>query len=127
MTVKELIVDQAEKVHQQLKENLQSVKRVALNEAWKSLQLVTASTVQIIETVARDLEGKAKKDIAIEYINNFYDKAFLVVDIPFVPSLVEPIIHKYIKKILMIMVSASIDATVTIFRETGIFLKKGTI
>lgn len=126
MTVKELILNQAEKVHQQLKENLQSVKRVALNEAWKSLQLVTASTVQIIETVAKDLEGKAKKDIAIEYINNFYDKAFLVVDIPFVPSLVEPIIHKYIKKILMIMVSASIDATVTIFRETGIFLKKGT-
>jgi FMN-dependent NADH-azoreductase len=127
MTVRELIVDQAEKVHQQLKENLQSVKRVALNETWKSLQLVTASTVQIIETVAKDLEGKAKKDIAIEYINNFYDKAFLVVDIPFVPSLVEPIIHKYIKKILMIMVSASIDATVTIFRETGIFLKKGTV
>jgi hypothetical protein len=52
---------------------------------------------------------------------------FLVVDIPLVPSLVEPIIHSYIKKILMIMVSASIDATVTIFRETGIFLKKGTI
>jgi len=127
MTVKELILNQAEKVHQQLKENLQNVKRVALNEAWKSLQLVTASTVQIIETVAKDLEGKAKKDIAIEYINNFYDKAFLVVDIPFVPSLVEPIIHKYIKKILMIMVSASIDATVTIFRETGVFLKKGTI
>lgn len=127
MTVKELIISQAEKLHQQLKENLQSVKRVALNEAWKSLQLVTASTVQIIETVAKDLEGQAKKDIAIEYINAFYDKAFLIVDIPFVPAMIEPIIHKYIKKILMIMVSASIDATVTIFRETGIFLKKGTV
>jgi hypothetical protein len=73
------------------------------------------------------LAGTEKKDIAIEYINNFYDKAFFVVDIPFVPALIEPIIHKYIKKILMIMVSASIDATVTIFRETGIFLKKGTV
>jgi hypothetical protein len=127
VTPKELILEQAEKVHQELKENLQSAKRVALNEAWKSLQLVTASTVQIIESIAKNLEGSDKKDIAIDYINNFYDKAFLIVDIPFVPSLIEPIIHKYIKKILMIMVSASIDATVTIFRETGIFLKKGTV
>lgn len=127
MTTKELVVNEAEKLHQQLKENLQSVKRVALNEAWKSLQLVTASTVQIIESIAKNLEGQEKKDIAIEYINTFYDKAFLVVDLPFVPSLIEPIIHKYVKKILMIMVSASIDATVTIFRETGIFLKKGTV
>ena len=127
MTTKELIVSEAEKLHNQLKENLQNLKKVALNEAWKSLQLVTASTVQIIESVATNLEGSEKKAIAIEYINAFYDKAFLVIDIPLVPSLIEPIIHKYIKKILMIMVSASIDATVTIFRETGVFLKKGTV
>jgi FMN-dependent NADH-azoreductase len=83
--------------------------------------------VQIIEAIAKDLEGSEKKKIAIEYINTFYDKVFLVIDIPLVPGLIEPIIHSYIKKILMIMVSASIDATVTIFRETGIFLKKGTV
>jgi hypothetical protein len=88
---------------------------------------VVASTVQIIEAIAKDLEGSEKKQIAIEYINSFYDKVFLVVDLPLVPALIEPIIHSYIKKILMIMVSASIDATVTIFRETGVFLKKGTV
>lgn len=126
MTTRELVINEAEKLHQQLKESLQNAKKVALNEAWKSLQLVTASTVQIIESIAKNLEGQEKKKIAIEYINSFYDKAFLVVDIPFVPSLIEPIIHSYIKKVLMIMVSASIDATVTIFRETGVFLKKGT-
>ena len=125
MNPKELVINELEKLHQELKLKLQEAKKVALNEAWKSLQLVTASTVRIIETVAKELEGQEKKLIAIEYINNFYDKAFLIVDIPFVPSLVEPIIHKYIKKILMIMVGASIDATVTIFRETGVFLKKG--
>lgn len=100
---------------------------MALSEAWKALQLVVASTVQIIELVAQDLEGPEKKQIAIEYINSFYDKVFLIIDIPLVPSMVEPIIHSYIKKILMVMVSSSIDATVTIFRETGIFLKKGTV
>jgi hypothetical protein len=83
--------------------------------------------VQIIEILAKDLEGPEKKKIALDYINAFYDKVFLVIDLPLVPALVEPIIHSYIKKILMIMVSSSIDATVTIFRETGIFLKKGTI
>lgn len=82
--------------------------------------------MQIIENIATDLEGKEKKAIAIEYINSFYDKVFVIVDIPLIPSLVEPIIHKYIKSIIMIMVSSSIDATVTIFRQTGIFLKKGS-
>lgn len=127
MSPKELILQQTEKVHQELKQKLQNLKSVALSEVWKTLQLVIASTVQIIEAVAKDLEGPAKKQIAIEYINSFYDKVFLVIDIPLVPGLIEPIIHSYIKKILMIMVSSSIDATVTIFRETGIFLKKGTV
>lgn len=127
MTTKELILSQAEKVHQELKQKLQSLKKVALSEAWKTLQLVVASTVQIIEIVAKDLEGPEKKKIALEYINSFYDKVFLIIDIPLVPSVIEPIIHSYIKTILMVMVSSSIDATVTIFRETGIFLKKGTV
>lgn len=125
MNPKELVLNEAEKLHQELKLKLQEAKRVALSEAWKVLQLVTASTVRIIETIASNLEGQEKKNIAIDYINNFYDKVFIVVDIPFVPNLVEPIIHKYVKQILMIMVGASIDATVTIFRETGVFLKKG--
>lgn len=127
MTPKELVLETAEKVHLELRESLAKLKSVALSEAWKNLQLITASIVQIIESVAKNLEGSEKKEIAMEYLNNFYDKVFVVIDIPFVPNLVEPIIHRYIKKILMIMVSASVDATVTIFRETGIFLKKGTI
>jgi hypothetical protein len=125
MNPKELVLNEVEKLHQELKLKLQTAKRVALSEAWKILQLVTASTVRVIETIASNLEGTEKKLIAIEYINSFYDKVFFVVDIPFVPNFVEPIIHKYVKSILMIMVGASIDATVTIFRETGIFLKKG--
>ncbi|NDB60880.1 hypothetical protein EB001_20910 [bacterium] len=127
MNPKEVIAEKAEDLHKELKESLQKLKSVALSEAWKTLQLVTASIIQIIESVSSDLAGSEKKAIAIDYINSFYDKVFLVIDIPFVPSLVEPIIHRYIKKILMVMVGASIDATVTIFRETGVFLKKGTV
>lgn len=125
MSQKEIILQEAEKVNQDLKLKLQNLKKIALSEAWKTLQLVVASVVRIIEQFANDLAGPEKKQIAIEYINNFYDSVFLVIDIPLIPTLVEPIIHKYVKTILMVMVGASIDATVTIFRETGIFLKKG--
>lgn len=127
MTTKDLIVERAEKVNQELKQSLSNLKSVALSEAWRVLQLVVANMVQIIENIATDLSGADKKAIAIEYISSFYDKIFLVIDVPFVPKLVEPIIHKYIKVLLMIMVGSSIDATVTIFRQTGIFLRKGTV
>lgn len=83
--------------------------------------------IQIIENTAKDLAGPDKKAIAIEYISGFYDKVFLVIDVPFVPSMIEPIIHRYIKGLLMIMVGSSIDAMVSIFRQTGVFLQKGTL
>ena len=86
--------------------------------------MTTASVVQIIEAIGNDLSNPDKKALAMELLTSFYDKVFLVVDVPFVPNLVEPIIHKYIKNILMIMVSATIDATVTIFRNTGVFIKR---
>lgn len=127
ITVKELIIQEAEKLTNELQNKLIELKRITLAEAWKALQLVVAGVVQVIEAIAKDLEGQNKKEIAIEYINSFYDKAMLVVDVPLVPSFLEPIIHSYVKKILMIMVSASIDATVSIFRQTGIFLQKGKV
>jgi len=127
ITVKELIIQEAEKLTKELQAKLQNAKTLALDEVWRSLQLVVAGVVQIIEAIAKELEGKEKKAIAIEFINAFYDKAILVVDIPLVPSFMEAIIHSYVKKILMIMVSASIDATVSIFRQTGVFLKKGSL
>ena len=124
MSPKELVLNQAETITNQAKESLKNLKTIALSEAWKLLQLATAGIVQIIETVAADLAWKDKKTIALQYLNSFYNDVFVIVDIPFVPSLVEPIIHKYVKQLLMIMVSASIDATVTIFRQTGVFIRK---
>ena len=60
----------------------------------------------------------------MELLSGFYDKIFSAVDIPVVPNILEPIIHKSVKAFLMVLVSATIDALVTTFRETGIFLKK---
>jgi len=124
MTTKDLVLETANKLIDLAKESVGEVKKVTINEAWKILQLTTAGIVQILEAIATDLSGPEKKAIALEFINGFYDKVFLVVSIPLVPSFVEPIIHSYVKKILMIMVGASIDAIVKIFRDTGVFLKR---
>lgn len=120
----ELIKAEVEKLTQTAKERLQGVKRVAVDEAWKILQLATATIIQIIEAIGKDLAGDQKKTLAMEMINKFYDNVFVVVDVPVVPNLVEPIIHKYIKAFLMLLVSASIDALVATFRNTGVFLQK---
>lgn len=124
MSSQELIRSEVEKLTASTKDRLNDIKRFALDEAWKLLQLTTASVVQIIEAIGNDLSNPNKKALAMDLLNGFYDKIFVVVDIPFVPSMIEPIIHRYIKSILMIMVSATIDATVTIFRNTGVFIKK---
>lgn len=124
MSSQSLIRTEVDKLINSTKDSLIEVKKIALAEAWKLLQLTTASVVQIIEAIGNDLSGPDKKALAMDLLHSFYDKVFLVIDVPFVPNLVEPIIHKYIKSILMIMVSATIDATVTIFRNTGVFLKK---
>lgn len=127
MSNQELIREQVENLVIKTKESATNLKKLAIDEAWKILQLATASVVQIIEKFANDLAGSEKKKLAMDLLNGFYDKVFVVIDIPFVPNLIEPIIHRYVKALLMIMVGASIDATVTIFRNTGVFLTKGKI
>jgi hypothetical protein len=123
-TVKQLVKLEVEKLTIQAKLSLNEVKTVALAQAWKILQLAVANTIQTIENTALGLAGKDKKTIAMELLNDFYDKVFIVVDVPFVPNLVEPIIHKYIKAFLMILVSSTIDAMVTTFRNTGVFVDR---
>jgi hypothetical protein len=100
---------------------LGQVKKVALDQAWKLLQLATANVVQTIENSNTNLAGKDKKTIALTLLSQFYDSVFVVIDIPFVPSVLTPIIKGAIKGILMVMVGASIDALVTTFRQIGIF------
>lgn len=119
-----LIKDELIDLIDNTKIQLNDIKKVTIDEAWKILQLATASIVQAIEKTATNLVGKDKKILALETLNVFYDSVFTIIDIPFVPQFVESIIHRYVKSLLMVMVSASIDATVTIFKNTGVFLKK---
>jgi len=124
MINQELLKNELEKLIKQAKESLTAVKRLAVNEAWKILQVTTATVIQLLEKSATDLSGPEKKQVAMNLISEFYDKVFLVIDIPGVPNLLEPILHKYVKAVLMLLVSASIDALVTTFRQAGIFIKK---
>lgn len=108
----------------QIKFSLGEAKSVALAQAWKILQLAVAETVQALEKNFGSLNGPDKKTIAMEYLSNFYDNVFIVIDIPIIPKFIQPIFHKYIKMFLMALVGSSIDAMVTTFRQVGIFKSK---
>ena len=108
------------------KEILNSAKAVAMPQAWKVLQLATAEVIQSIEDNSPSLRGADKKTLAMTMISNFYDQVFTIINFPFVPQILQPIIQKYVKQILMLLVSATIDALVTTFRNSGIFVDPST-
>lgn len=121
MNLSESLKPDLEILISQSKDSLGEVKKVAIAQAWKILQLTIAKIIQKIELSAGSMAGKDKKTVAMELLSSFYDRVFVVIDIPFVPPFAESIIHKYVKTFLMILVSSTIDAMVTTFRETGIF------
>jgi ABC-type lipopolysaccharide export system ATPase subunit len=121
MNLIEKLKPELEKLVAQNQNNLKTVKKIALGEAWKLLQLATASVVQTIENIAADLSGPDKKAAAMSVLSQFYDSVFVVIDIPFVPTILEPIIHKHVKNLIMILVGSTIDAMVTTFKNIGLF------
>lgn len=121
MTTKEIIQQEVINLINQSKQSLGNIKSFAIGEAWKILQLLTATVIQIIEKIGTDLSGPEKKEIAIDTINKFYDTVFTVIDLPFLPAAIESVLHSYIKKILMLLVDSAIDAMVATFRDVGVF------
>jgi len=122
MIVKEQLKLELEKLISQVKEQTRSAKTIALDQAWKILQLILAQLVTAIEEIGNELSGPDKKTIVLDLLSGFYDKVFIVVNIPFVPNFLEPIIHKNVKALLMILAGSSIDALVTTFRNVGVFI-----
>lgn len=104
------------------KASLGDAKNIALAQAWKLLQLMVAEIIQAIENNYAEIAGKDKKTMAMNCISSFYDNVFVTVTVPFIPVFIQPIIHKYVKSLLMVLVGATIDAMVTTFRNTGIFI-----
>lgn len=113
-----------DKLVEESKSSMKDVQRVAAAQAWKILQLAVAISIQIIENIATNLSGPEKKAIALTALSEFYDKVFSIVDVPMIPNVIEPMVHKYVKAFLMTLVAASIDAMVTTFREIGVFKTK---
>lgn len=127
LTSQDLIKIEVEKLILTTKQSLKEVKKIAVAEAWKVLQLSTATIIQIIEAIGNDLSSIEKKQLAMGLLDKFYDNVFTIVDIPVVPNILEPVIHKYVKGFLMVLLSTTIDALVTTFRNTGVFLKNKNI
>ena len=126
-TSQDLILNEVENLISRTKESFKDVKRFAIDQTWKILQLAIASIIQIIEIIGNDLSSPDKKALAMSMISKFYDSLFLAVDIPVVPHIIEGYIHSYVKSFLMILVSSTIDSMVKIFRESGIFKPKLTV
>jgi len=124
LLIKQVLQKELEEIIHETKLAFGELKKIAVAQAWKILQLTTAKVIKIIEDNASAIKGKDKKDIAMEFLDKFYNNVFTIVDIPFVPSVFESIIHKYVKTFLMILVGSTIDAMVTTFKELGVFKSK---
>jgi len=120
----ELIKAEVEKFIQTTKRVFPKVKKIAIDEAWKLLQVATAAIIQIIEGIGNDLSGPEKKALALSLLDDFYENVFEVIDIPYLSSSFEKYLHKYVKSFLMLLLGSTIDSMVTIFRNTGVFLRK---
>jgi hypothetical protein len=101
----------------------EKIPSISIGDAWSKLQLLSSHVVRQLETFGNDIKGKEKKEIALLIIDKFYDNTFVAIGIPFIPRFLESILHSYIKSILMILVSRSIDIFVRIFKDTGVFTK----
>jgi hypothetical protein len=124
LTTKDIIQQEVEKLILSTKNKVSELKVVAVGEAWKILQLATATVIQIIEAIGNDLASPEKKKLAMELLDKFYDMVFKQISIPMVPNFVSAWMHNYIKAFIMVLVSSTIDALVTTFRSTGVFLSR---
>ena len=124
INTKELIRQEFQKLIEESKSSAKELKKIAVAEAWKILQLLTASVIQIIENIGKDLSSPDKKALALELINKFYDEVFNMVVLPWIPVAVQSFLKGYIKQLLMLFVSSAIDAMVTTFRNVGVFVNK---
>lgn len=127
LQIKQVVQKELEDLINQSKLTLGEIKKIAVSQAWKILQLTTAKLIKIIEDNCNNIKGSDKKVIAMECLDKFYNSVFTIIDVPFVPSVLESIIHKYVKTFLMILVGSTIDAMVMTFKEMGVFKSKEVI
>ena len=123
----ELIKNELEILISESKKVFSEVKTFAIGEVWKILQLLISAVIRVIENLGNDLSSPEKKALALEIIESFYDQIFVYIDIPWIPSIIERLIHSHVKQVLMILVSSGIDAMVATFREVGVFKAKEVV
>lgn len=124
INTKELIRQEFQKLIDESRSSAKELKKIAVAEAWKILQLLTAAVIQIIENIGKDLSSPDKKALALELISKFYDEVFNMVVLPWIPIMIQSLLKGYIKQLLMLFVSSAIDAMVTTFRNVGVFINK---
>lgn len=125
--LKNLVQEKILNLVQKTKNQLDNLKTVALGQAWKILDDNVTDVVLFLQEFATELSKPEKKAQAMLIMSEFYDKVFTVVEFPFVPKLLQPIIQKYVKQLLLdILVSSAIDSTVSTLKRTGVIKEEKT-
>jgi hypothetical protein len=123
--LKDLIQPEIQKLVSIAKRQINNSNTVALKEAWKILNDNSADVVIFLQTFGESLSSPEKKEQAMLIMSNFYDQVFTVVQFPFVPQILQPLVQKTVKAILIdILISSAIDSTVTTLRKVGVIQKK---
>lgn len=98
-------------------------KPFGVTDAWNLFQTAIAELVKLIEELAKDLPGPEKKRIAMQYVEQLFDRIIVGIDIPYVPDFFEKILDKYLKKLFVKLADGAIDSIVTLLNNLGVFTK----
>lgn len=115
-----LVKQEIEKLVEKTRSQLSDLKSVSLAQAWKILDDRVTDVVLFLQTFATDLTKPEKKDQAMAIMSDFYDQIFRIVEFPFIPKLLQPVVQKFVKQLLFILISSAIDSAVTTLKKTGV-------
>lgn len=91
---------------------------ITLSEIWQMTGRAVSEIVQITNSLK--VSGPEKKEAALEAFEQFVDNVIVPLDLPYVPNLiVEPIVDKALKSMLMAAANGLIDAAVSLFNQVG--------
>ena len=98
-------------------------KSFGISDAWNLFQTAIGELVKLIEELSKDLPGPEKKRIAMQYVEQLFDRIVVGIDIPYVPDFFEKILDKYLKNLFVTLADGAIDSLVTLLNNLGVFTK----
>jgi hypothetical protein len=90
-------------------------------DAWNLFQTILSELIKLVEELLTETPGLEKKALVLKYAEELFDNVIVKIDIPYVPSVVEKIMYRYIKRLFMALADGAIDSIVTLLNKLGVF------